>query len=737
MAIIHQPQLFSWNEIEARSDLQRLRMVVETLPDEALMQALEAERKGRRDDYPLRAVWNSLLAGLVFQHPTIESLRRELRRNAELRQVCGFDVFEGADAVPPSWVYTRLLKKLLGHLGLVEAMFEELVTCLQSELAGLGTRLAVDSKALPSFGRKPAEDKRQSPDGRRDTDADWGTKTYKGIREDGSAWEKVKRWFGYKVHLRVDADYELPLAFCVTRASAGDSPELPKLLDHLDQAHPQLTQHAQYLSADKAWLHTGPVPPHTQPLRLDDQFPPPRPPRLSLRCPPWHRQRPDRPPDSPQPGDLAPSNPYFANASTVLAPPASPCLRQARRLQSGPESGKREQVEREWGLLREGIAMPDTTSRRGFLKRTATVAAVAAGAVPLASCARVGRARIPSHLAGNKEAFMDDPRQAAAAWFREAEFGLFMHYGLYSLLARGEWVMLKERIPVGEYAKLKARFTAERFDADAITDLALAAGMRYVNITSKHHDGFCLFRTAQTDFNSVEAPARRDLIGELASACSKKGLGLFLYYSYGADWRHPYFYAREAGWPSARPAYETPEPTYLWKEDADFARYVDFVHNQLRELLTQYGPLAGIWFDPIMGYYSRPDLFPIEQTYALVRSIQPHCLISFKQGANGDEDFAAPERKAQALDRGGDVAARAWERNKDKPIEICDTLQPRVWGYNAAVDSEHRSADEVMQMLADAAARNANLLLNTGPLGDGSIHPVDEATLREVGRRLA
>ena len=253
MAIIHQPQLFSWNDVEAHSDLHRLRMVLEAVPDELLMRTLEAERKGRRDEYPLRAVWNSLLAGLVFQHPSIESLRRELRRNAELRQLCGFDVFQGAAAVPPPWVYTRFLKKLLRHLDLVEAMFKALVEQLHQELADLGTRLAVDSKALASFGRKPSEDKREAPDGRRDTDADWGTKTYKGVREDGSAWEKVKRWFGYKVHLVVDADYELPLAYTVTRASANDSPELPKLLENLDATHPQLLERATALSADKAY----------------------------------------------------------------------------------------------------------------------------------------------------------------------------------------------------------------------------------------------------------------------------------------------------------------------------------------------------------------------------------------------------------------------------------------------------------------------------------------------------
>jgi hypothetical protein len=253
MAIIHQPQLFSWEAVEAHSDLQRLRMVVETLPDEPLMNALEDERKGRRDDYPLRAVWNSLLAGLVFQHPSVEALRRELRRNAELRQACGFDVFRGADAVPPAWVYTRFLHKLLKHAALVDAMFESLVDAIAGELADAGVRLAVDSKALRSFGRKPCEDKCEQPDARRDIDADFGTKTYKGLRKDASVWEKVKHWFGYKVHLVVDADYELPLAFTVTPASANDSPELPILLEHLDQRHPKLLERAQLLSADKGY----------------------------------------------------------------------------------------------------------------------------------------------------------------------------------------------------------------------------------------------------------------------------------------------------------------------------------------------------------------------------------------------------------------------------------------------------------------------------------------------------
>ena len=237
--------------------------------------------------------------------------------------------------------------------------------------------------------------------------------------------------------------------------------------------------------------------------------------------------------------------------------------------------------------------------------------------------------------------------------------------------------------------------------------------------------------------------AERDLIAELAEACQRKGLGLFLYYSYALDWRHPYFYPVEAGWRCARPHYDRPEPSYLWRKDEDFKHYIDFVHAQLRELLTKYGPIAGIWFDPIMGYYARPDLFPIEETYGLIRELQPHCLISFKQGATGDEDFAAPERHAHSLEERvarvfgpekAAIARRAWERNKDKHIEICATLQTKAWGYHAEAD--HLGPDQVMEMLKKAREQNANLLLNTGPLGDGSIHPQDRETLIEVGRRL-
>ena len=344
---------------------------------------------------------------------------------------------------------------------------------------------------------------------------------------------------------------------------------------------------------------------------------------------------------------------------------------------------------------------------------------------------------VPSYLSDHEAAFREHPRQANLDWFLESGYGMFIHYGLYSQLGKGEWVQLRDTIPVAEYAKLKDSFTAERFDADMITDLALKAGMKYITITSKHHDGFCLFKTRATDFNAMNSPCGRDLIGELYDACQEKGLGLFLYYSYGADWKHPYFYPREAGWQHARPAYEDPQPEYLYEKEADFQIYVDFVHQQITELFAQYPDIAGIWFDPIMGFYSRPDLFPIDSTYALVRSLSPHALISFKQGANGDEDFMAPERGVnKRVGTQFEVANRVYELNRDKPREICNTLQPHAWGYNRAVDGQHASPDEVMQMLEDARAMNANLLLNVGPMPDGSIPEEDVKILTEVGKRL-
>lgn len=335
-------------------------------------------------------------------------------------------------------------------------------------------------------------------------------------------------------------------------------------------------------------------------------------------------------------------------------------------------------------------------------------------------------ATVPSYLKSVAKQYAKDPRAAALDWFKNAQFGLFMHYGLYSLLGRHEWVQFREKMPVAEYAKLQNRFTADKFDADNITDLAIQAGMKYVTITTRHHDSFCLFDSKYTDFTSVKSPAKRDLVGELATACQKKGLGFYLYYSHGRDWRHPHAPNNDEWGGSARPKYAVPDPHYKVGKEHDLQKYVQFMWNQITELLTNYGPIGGIWLDGIATPRSRPDKIPLfhcQELYDHIHQQQPQVLVSYKQGLLGTEDFRAPER--------------SWKGQSDVPLEICDTLQPRGWGYIKADDGKHKSADQVMAMLRRAHDIPANLLLNTGPLPDGSIHPEDVKTLREVGRRRA
>lgn len=257
MAIIPQQRLFGWQEIDELGDLERLVLVLHNLPDEELMRKLERERGKGRDDYPVRAVWNSILAGIVFQHPSIESLRRELSRNAQLREICGFDPCLGIQAVPPAHVYSRFLRKLIQSTDEVEKIFARLVDEVSTLLPDFGQVLALDSKAINSLacGKKRSK-KPLKPDGRRDTDADFGKKVYRGHRKDGTSWEKVVSWFGCKLHLMVDACYELPVFFSVTKASASDVKEGHDLIDRLDAEHPDIVKRCEAFLSDKAYDDT-------------------------------------------------------------------------------------------------------------------------------------------------------------------------------------------------------------------------------------------------------------------------------------------------------------------------------------------------------------------------------------------------------------------------------------------------------------------------------------------------
>lgn len=185
---------------------------------------------------------------------------------------------------------------------------------------------------------------------------------------------------------------------------------------------------------------------------------------------------------------------------------------------------------------------------------------------------------------------------------------------------------------------------------------------------------------------------------------------------------------RNGKWPglAGRPNYDPPEPSYARGKDHNLQKYVDFMSAQIAELLSNYGPVAGIWLDGIAVPKQRPDggkVFKVRQLYDQVHKAQPQVLVSYKQGLLGTEDFFAPERH--------------WDGQTTRPMEICDTLQPRGWGYIKADNGKHKTPEKVMTMLAPAAYLKANLLLNTGPLPDGAVHAEDQKTLREVGRRIA
>ncbi|WP_127580090.1 alpha-L-fucosidase [Paenibacillus koleovorans] len=361
--------------------------------------------------------------------------------------------------------------------------------------------------------------------------------------------------------------------------------------------------------------------------------------------------------------------------------------------------------------------------------------------------------QMPAYLRDYRELYEKNPREANLTWFRQAGYGLFMHYGLYSILGSEsredekimEWVQYNRKIPVSEYAKLKDRFTAENFDADAIASFAKQCGMKYINLTTRHHDSFCLFETRHTDFNSLNSPAGRDLIRELADACERHELALFLYYSHGRDWKHPHAPNNDAWGSAARPQYDPPEPSYKVGEEHNLDEYVEFMKAQVRELLTQYPTAAGIWLDGLGVLLSGDhESFKTEELYELIRELSPHALVSYKQGLFGTEDYFAPEHKVPKKENeaGEDYQKHTnrlgkIEEHKEKLVEVCTTMikNPVSWGYKAK--AVHLTEEEVWEKLTQARDNRYNLLLNIGVMGDGGLDPIDVEVLLRVGRRLA
>jgi alpha-L-fucosidase len=283
------------------------------------------------------------------------------------------------------------------------------------------------------------------------------------------------------------------------------------------------------------------------------------------------------------------------------------------------------------------------------------------------------------------------------AWWHDARFGMFIHWGVYSLEGRGEWIMYQEHIPYADYRKIAERFHPKHFHPAEWVTLAKKAGMKYVVVTTRHHDGYCLFDSKASDFTSVKIGAHRDLIREFADACHQARMRLGFYYSL-QDWHFPGVLPQ--GYPKSK---EVLEPL------------VQQAHEQVQELLTHYGKVDILWFDGLTP--SDPNLWRSHELCAMARQLQSEILINDRAGTS--EDFVTPENVVVAQDQ-------AWES--------CYTMN-RTWGY-APYDCNYKPVHEVIRLLASCASQQGNFLLNVSPDGDGRI-PIEQVEiLRKVGRWL-
>jgi len=352
------------------------------------------------------------------------------------------------------------------------------------------------------------------------------------------------------------------------------------------------------------------------------------------------------------------------------------------------------------------------TGRREFI-RTAGAFALGASALP--------RLNVFESLSSGPDDRM--------AWWRDARFGMFVHWGLYSILAGewngrtdyAEWIRNNAKIPLGEYDTLTARFNPTGFDADRLASLAAGAGAKYLVITTKHHDGFCLFDTKQTDFSAMHTPYQRDIMRMVADACRRHGVKPCWYHSI-MDWHHPDYLPRRDWERGIRPV-----------NGAEFSRYVNYLHAEIEELLTHYGDVGVLWFD---GEWE--NTWTRELGIALAdkcRSLAPHLIINSRvapkqsSGLNAKlakaeiGDFSTPEQEIP--DRG--IPGVDWES--------CVTMNGN-WGYNR-VDHNFKSVPKLVGMLIETASKGGNLLLNVGPTGEGLVPPESVDRLEGIGRWMA
>lgn len=303
--------------------------------------------------------------------------------------------------------------------------------------------------------------------------------------------------------------------------------------------------------------------------------------------------------------------------------------------------------------------------------------------------------------------------------FQDAKLGIFLHWGLYSMLATGEWTMTNKDLNYREYQKLAGGFYPSRFNAHDWVAAIKASGAKYICFTTRHHEGFSMFHTKYSDYNIVDAtPFKRDIVKELADECHKQGIGIHFYYSHIDWWRE------DAPWGRTGRGTGRPNPNGDWKS------YYQFMNNQLTELLTNYGKVGAIWFDGWWDQDQNPSFdWQLPEQYALIHKLQPACLIgnNHHQTPFEGEDFQMFERDLP----GENTAGLSGQQISRLPLETCETMNG-MWGYKIT-DQNYKSDTTLVHYLVGAAGRNANLLMNIGPQPDGCLPEVAVKRLKKMG----
>lgn len=303
--------------------------------------------------------------------------------------------------------------------------------------------------------------------------------------------------------------------------------------------------------------------------------------------------------------------------------------------------------------------------------------------------------------------------------FRDAKFGIFLHWGLYSMLATGEWTMTNKDLNYKEYAKLAGGFYPSKFDAAQWVSAIKASGAKYICITSRHHEGFSMFHTRYSDYNIVDAtPFKRDILKELADECHKQGIRLHFYYSH-IDW-----YREDAPWGRTGHGTGRPDPKGNWES------YYQFMNNQITELLTNYGEIGAIWFDGWWDQDQNPNFdWQLPEQYAMIHRLQPACLVG-----NNHHQRPFPGEDIQIFERdlpGENSAGLSGQEVSALPLETCETMNG-MWGYKIT-DQDYKSPKTLIHYLIKAAGKDANLLMNIGPQPNGELPSIALERLAEVG----